>query len=214
MGYDWTMTDYSLRIEAKKFAALREAVRSQTSGDLSGFDELTENAGRPEISDKTIVTQLFSDFSFETGYDPKTGALVEIYQQGSRLGDEDKLMALIAPFCDEGDYIGGRGEGGELWRWVLSPKHGMYEEEGLVFYTRTTGTCPMKEIIEVCTACPFALICSTSDSTILNSARCSNCGGDVLYKDKGNNTGPIAGLTCTCLERKFNVDKTTEVSGV
>lgn len=209
MGYSWTMTEYVIRIKKEKFAGLREAIL--LAGKANLVDRVVTHADTPEISDKSVIIELFNDYGFSPSFEVKTGDLIEIEQMGDKLSDEEHLMSLIAPYCTTGDSIDGRGEDGYLWRWVLDPERGMYNQVGMVFFDMPS--CPMKEAVELCTACPFALVCNTSGDTVLKSAQCSHCGGTIVYKNSGNITGAVAGITCKCLTRKFDVKKFKKKDG-
>ena len=200
MSYDWTMMNHAIHIAASKFSMLRDAVL--IANDL----DLPDRAREPGISDHDFIIELFSEHGFEADFEKDSDDLVVLIQDGSNLREQDKLCTAIAPYCKEGSYIEGRGEEGEYWRWTML-KDGMEEQQGIIFYDTDNSVCPMREVVTLCIACPFSLICNTSGNTVLKSAQCSTCGGTVVYKDADEITGPIAGVTCTCLKRKFDVSK-------
>jgi len=71
-----------------------------------------------EDYDKTCTTlaQVFDQFRLEPVY--YNGDIVEITFD-SKIGDEDLLLAYIAPFVEDGSYIEWRGEEGERWRHIF-----------------------------------------------------------------------------------------------
>jgi hypothetical protein len=201
MGYDWTMSGYVICIEKKNFSKLREAITPLFEEGDQYFSGLGNVKG-PEVSDESFLRELFREFGWHVGFCPKNGHLVELEQESYKLGNEEVLLNVVAPYCTEGDHIDGRGEDGCLWRWVLSPTDGCYELPGLVFYP--TGECPFKQHVELCSACSFSLICNTS-GVVLRTAKCDHCGGELVLKDLDGEAEPVAGTTCTCLKRKFEM---------
>jgi hypothetical protein len=47
------------------------------------------------------------------------GNISGIFFEGEKYGDDDLLMAAIAPYVENGCYIEMQGEDGEMWRWCF-----------------------------------------------------------------------------------------------
>ena len=199
MSYYWTMGSHVVVIKKGNFSRIREIAMA----DVCTLEVST--AGK-------FMRALFDDYGFHTVFH-KNGDLVDVEQNGREFCDQEKLLRMITPFCDGECYVDVRGEQEELWRWTLSPTNGFSHQTGVVVYE--PSICPMKEAVELCTACPFSLVCNTSSETGLKGAQCGACGGTMVIKDdmlvlpEGEATGPLAATTCTCLNRKFDVEKST-----
>jgi len=197
MGYYWTMTDSNIQIPSEHFTHIRrDAQREWYSGANFPKINYPKNCG-PEVSNKAFIAELFMDYGFEVSLE-LTG-VVYVWQDGEKLREQENLLELIAPYCEEGCYVAGRGEEGEMWRWTLSPKDGLGEEAATVVYE--SQECPVKNILEGgCVRCSFSLVCSTADSTVLKGSTCYRCGG-TLVSLLGSSI--LAGITCSCISRKF-----------
>lgn len=203
MSYDWTMTSAVFQIKKKNLAKVREALNRHASlegakphlhvSDLCIFDE--------KNSDAKIIGDIFcNDFGLDTGFVPNTGDLDEIHQEGSKLGDLEDLFQVIAPFVENDCFVAGRGEEGELWRWVFEDGK-CYDQPGVIVFD--DGDCPLKEYCDK--GCPFALICTASGHTVLRTSKCQECGGELILKDMDGEAEPLAATTCKCMKRKFDV---------
>ena len=45
--------------------------------------------------------------------------IIDIYFRGEKLGHDDLLFQVLAPYVKEGSYIVMRGEDGHTWRWYF-----------------------------------------------------------------------------------------------
>jgi hypothetical protein len=68
------------------------------------------------ILEATTVESVFSAFGFET---MKVEGGFEITGYSSKIGQEELLLAVVAPFCADGSYIEWRGEDGEEWKYEI-----------------------------------------------------------------------------------------------
>lgn len=197
MSYHWSMTSCNIEIKNGNFGEIRRAA-------------LRDGCKIKAPTDEKFMRELFDDHGFIAFFDDG-GDLIDITQRGERLDDQEKLLRMVTPFCEGECYVCASGENDELWRWELSSTNGFSHQNGIVVYE--PSICPMKEAVELCTACPFSLVCNTSSETVLKGAQCGACGGTMVIKDdmlvlpEGEDTGPLAAITCTCLKRKFDVKK-------
>lgn len=54
------------------------------------------------------------------------GNITDVTFEGQKLGQEDVLFALLAPFVEEGSFIEMEGEDRSVWRWIF--KGGVVKE--------------------------------------------------------------------------------------
>lgn len=69
-----------------------------------------------EILNAESVEQVFNAFGFDTS---TTDGGFEITGYSSKIGQEELLLAVSAPFCADGSYIEWRGEDGEEWQHIV-----------------------------------------------------------------------------------------------
>ena len=204
MSYDWTMTSAVFQIKKKHFPKVVEALRKHSNDNRKKpFLDISISRTYSLNDDRQIISDIFfHDFGLQVGFHPKNGDVEEVMQEGSGLGELTELFLVIAPWVKSESWVSGRGEDGSLWRWYF--KDGtLYEQDGFTVYEE--GECPLKEYCEK--GCPFALICTTSPS-VLRSAKCEDCGGEIVIKDFHGDIVPLARTTCKCTGgRRFNVGK-------
>lgn len=69
-----------------------------------------------EILEAKSVESVFNAFGFDTS---TTDGGFEITGYSSKIGQEELLLAVSAPFCADGSYIEWRGEDGEEWQHIV-----------------------------------------------------------------------------------------------
>ncbi len=70
-----------------------------------------------ERLEATSVRDVFHAFGFDTT-ETKDGSF-EISGYSSKIGQEELLLYVVAPFCADGSYIEWRGEDGEEWKFEV-----------------------------------------------------------------------------------------------
>jgi hypothetical protein len=62
------------------------------------------------------------------------GDICDINFNGQKIGSEQEIFQVIAPFVKDGSYIEMRGEDGTQWRWIFEEGK-VREEEALITYS-------------------------------------------------------------------------------
>lgn len=127
MGYyvdsldcDWVVPERpDILEELKKMPAKMK--RIQKGGSFgegvkqeSWFSWVSDN----EILDATTVESVVRAFGFETK--AVDGGFSIVTYNMDKIGQEELLLAVLAPYCPEGSYIVWRGEDGEMWSHIVS----------------------------------------------------------------------------------------------
>lgn len=136
MGYyvDATASEWVVPETAEVLAAIKEMPvkmkRIQRGGSWSKggmkeswFSWVNDN----DILNAESVEEVFGHFGFETReidarFTAHDGPAFEISGYSSKLGQEELLLAVVAPFCAEGSYVEWRGEDGEEWMFQVKNK--------------------------------------------------------------------------------------------
>lgn len=89
------------------------------SGDTKWYSWMNNSAdafrNRTVVDLETALT--------DWGYYPESdenGNIINLDFESSKIGDEDKMFAAIAPFVRQGSYLDYRGEEGAVWRWEFN----------------------------------------------------------------------------------------------
>lgn len=72
------------------------------------------------------IKEIFNCWRWDITTDDE-GNIIDIYFDGSKLGDDAVLFEAIAPYVKDGSYIQMQGEDEALWRWCFS--NGTLEEK-------------------------------------------------------------------------------------
>ncbi len=157
MGYYVSITDADCTIPV---ADAGEAFYTLTLLDDSQYDKY-KSGGRwsqgkqtskwfawmPEKLESLGSLQgILEHMGFEVSEEQVLGVdVLRITDYDSKSGDEDYLMATIAPWVTKGSWIEWRGEDGEQWRWEFDGSR-MLRREGLIHWGEAK---PMVQIIPV-----------------------------------------------------------------
>ena len=213
MSYDWTMVDYSFVLPKEHFSKAREDARlaarnpegqrPQGQRPKSGKLDVPKEVMGPEVSDESFFQELFREYGFEIDLNAKTKDLDGLFQEGSSSCNSEELWEVLAPYVKSGSWINGHGEDDSYWQWRF--KDGKVSDfSGVVVYD-TNDNCPLKKYCEK--GCPFSLICHGEGRCVLLKVMCARCGGELIMKDLANEVEPVAGITCKCQKRQFDVEK-------
>jgi len=129
MGYCITQRDSKFRIPAAR--------KAEALAVMKAMDPSTEGRGSWDgqrqwswVDQKNVnKAQSLEEAMTEWRYAPETdaeGNITGVNFDGEKIGQEDVLFKLIAPFVEDGSFIEMEGEDGCMWRWVF--KGGLVKE--------------------------------------------------------------------------------------
>lgn len=110
MGYHITVNESKFKINAENVEIAFKACKENLIGEYYWVD--TNYA----LSRDNII-----DYINEWRWciEIEDGNIIGIEFEGEKLGDEEELFKVLAPFVESGSYIEISGEDGDLWRWVF-----------------------------------------------------------------------------------------------
>lgn len=125
MGYyidasaiEWVVPESPELLE--KIKEMPKRMKSIQRGGSHGPDGKSESwfswVNDKEILEATSVRDVFHAFMFDT---TETEGGFEISGYNNKIGQEELLLAVVAPFCADGSYVEWRGEDGEEWKYEV-----------------------------------------------------------------------------------------------
>jgi hypothetical protein len=114
MGYYISLHEQEFRIEASKKEAALAALKEHTKATEHGYSWVS----RSDVLNSNTIEESLSLF----GWDPRVnyvGDIVSLDYYHSKIGSEETLFGLLAPFVVKGSYLQIQGEEGDLWRWFF-----------------------------------------------------------------------------------------------
>lgn len=122
MGYCMEQRDANFKIKSenvsKAFEACQEFIAKNSDENYRWID-----------NDVLKDAKTLPDFIAEWGWDVNfnaDGDIDSIHFDSEKLGEEDKIFEILAPFVENKSYIEMGGEDGYIWRWVF--KNGKFDE--------------------------------------------------------------------------------------
>ncbi len=104
MGYGMDQIDNRFRIAgAGKAAATRALIEAQIAA----------------FGPAATLESVLQDDGWDLDVNPETGDITGVFFCGQKYYDQEKTLAIIAPFVADGSYIDLIGEDFERWRWVF-----------------------------------------------------------------------------------------------
>lgn len=119
---------YSARISETKFLIKEENLEDAfiyAKDFLIKYDEKISYVEKEDIEATNNLEDLFEVFGFEIEKDPITLDINKLEFVWDKLGNDENLFGLIAPYIEEGSYIQWIGEDGDIWRYVF--RNGIFE---------------------------------------------------------------------------------------
>lgn len=124
MSYNIYMDECSFRIKEKNFPHLIKAIVSAVKNGMI-FNCVTQsnilNASN-ESDTSRAIEKLLIECRWEPHFNLKRN-ICTIDFLGTKLGDEDKLFKIMAPYVEAGSYIRVIGEEREKWEWRFDGKN-------------------------------------------------------------------------------------------
>lgn len=122
MGYDISqrLTQFMIRKEHHQ-AAL---IAIKTLANLLPRNETSREfhfafVDTDEFVAATTLESALRAWRWEAEFSPEDGSIINLIFLREKLGSEDTLFAVLAPYVEAGCYIEIRGEDGDFWRWVF-----------------------------------------------------------------------------------------------
>jgi hypothetical protein len=114
MGYCINQTEQKFTIEKKNIQPAWNALKDffTKKGDLSWV-----NAS--QVLKATFFEDALSECRWGIRTDATSGDICDIYFEGEKLGEDEKILNAIAPYVERGSFIGMSGEDNLQWRWVF-----------------------------------------------------------------------------------------------
>ena len=117
MGYCITQTGANFTIKEQNFKPAYRAIKHQMSGVVYRWSNGTDWFNG--LRDLYAVLEFWR---YEPTLDEESGDMIGINFTGEKIGDENLLFQVIAPFVEKGSFIEMVGEDGAQWRWVFDGK--------------------------------------------------------------------------------------------
>lgn len=111
MGYCMSMTESKFNVKKENIGYALDAVKSlaKENNHLSWVDSQT-------VIEADTFEEAMEEFRYDVIVD-ENGNANYICFIGEKLGDDEDLFSVIAPFVESGSYIEMCGEEGEFWKW-------------------------------------------------------------------------------------------------
>jgi len=114
MGYCMTQQEQSFFVAKEHHEAALEAIKANAKYLKCWID-----------TDRLLEAKTLEDALFIARWDANIdaeGNISDIWFHREKLGDEDALFQVIAPYVKEGSYIQMCGEDNSMWRWTFNGK--------------------------------------------------------------------------------------------
>ena len=121
MGYYITVSESKFKIKVENLESAFKACKEKLTGQYHWVD-----------TEYTLNTNNIVEYLNEWRWciEIEDGNIIDIEFDGEKLGDDEELFKVLAPFVESGSYIEISGEDGDLWRWVF--------KDGCLYYTSPT----------------------------------------------------------------------------
>lgn len=129
MSYSVSMRSSSFRISKEKFGEALKAIRAFF--EEPAHDEYVELSNIIGCCDAGDIINALANARWYCGQDSK--GICSIKFIGSKLGVDDQLFCILAPFVEDGSFIEMEGEEKNLWRWKFE-NGTCIDEQGRVLY--------------------------------------------------------------------------------
>lgn len=113
---------YSANLTEKNFIIKEENIEDafiHAKDFLMKYDQKIAYVKKEDIEATNNLEELFEVFGFEIDFDKTTGHLDTIDFVWEKLGNDENLFKLIAPYIEKDSYIQWVGEDGDIWRYVF-----------------------------------------------------------------------------------------------
>ena len=146
MGYCMKQVDGRVFVSKADFPKIVEAgqrllrlLPTHATGRGSETDmrwwAFTDEVGFVEAARTGDAMDILRELRYRPVVDSVTGSIVGLEFTGQKYGDEDIILAELAPCFSDGDYIEMRGEEGALWRWRFCEGR-VVREDALISWPR------------------------------------------------------------------------------
>jgi len=120
MGYAICQNTSNVRIKRESIPAALAAVQSMAAVDLETGKAPMYSWVPMDFFKETSLEAILHvwRWNVEREYGGN-GDVIMLNFRGEKLGSEEELFSVLAPFIEHGGYIEMLGEDNELWRWVF-----------------------------------------------------------------------------------------------
>ena len=112
MGYNVSQVATQLRIPLAGQRAAREAIAAEAKREKFRWVETSD------ILKRRSLVQVLDECRWASEIDEK-GCIDHLTFLAEKLGDEERLFQVIAPWVEAGSFIEMLGEEGDHWRWTF-----------------------------------------------------------------------------------------------
>jgi len=112
MGYSISLVASLFEIAAEDKARVLKEVKEQLIGRKYGY----------VVASETLACDTLEELLEEWGWEPTTneaGDIVDLAFAAEKMGEDEVLWKVIAPWVRNGSYLEIVGEEGERWRWIF-----------------------------------------------------------------------------------------------
>lgn len=128
MGYCMTQRDNDFRISSENARAAKKMFKEayKNAPERRSWSDPTPQVplswiSKQEVLSSNTFSELMRKLRWEVEMDDEENVVgIEFY--GEKLGDDEQLFGMLAPFVEPGCFIEMQGEDGTLWRWVFDGK--------------------------------------------------------------------------------------------
>lgn len=132
MGYCITQEDANIFIakenHEKALAAIKELMKEANTRGHGGSWEGGKQKEKwfswvdtKEVLGAKDLEEALAGWGFETDFD-EGGNINSLFFNGEKMGQEDEMLMVIAPFIRKGSYLDFSGEDGDHWRFAFDGK--------------------------------------------------------------------------------------------
>jgi hypothetical protein len=114
MGYYMDLEDHAFTVNFDQKAKALAEVKDFTRKMEYGYRWVTKTA----VLNSDTLEEVFDCFGWDT-FNDSNGNIVGLDYDGNKIGSEETLFGVLAPFIESESYIQMRGEDGTLWRWCF-----------------------------------------------------------------------------------------------
>ena len=124
MGYCMSQTDANFFMKSDTHEDALKAIKKLMDQANSLGEGFNNNERQFSWVDKDVVMkavnlrEAMEEWGYEVEFDENYD-IVGIEFTGEKMGQEEFLFDVIAPYVKEGSYIQMSGEDGEIWRWIF-----------------------------------------------------------------------------------------------
>ena len=119
MGYYISQGDTNFTIQKKHFPGAIDALKNSINKDINDWVNTIELD--PNDNAHTQIKTLLEECRWEPDFD-EDGNISYINFTGEKLGDEEVIFTILAPFIDAGSFVTIHGEDDTIWRYEFDGK--------------------------------------------------------------------------------------------